>query len=128
MTSEVKRHRVRLVLGWGIAWEDLRVLSAFCLWFVRGSLGPRTTRRELDGSRVGGMELAWLRWAWLGWVARAARVDRAGATHAGHAEKRAAGCLAGLLAGMLAVRTRQSLAEPNKANTEPRQTQWLSAG
>ena len=28
-TSEVKRHRARLVLGWGTAWEDLRVLSAF---------------------------------------------------------------------------------------------------
>ena len=30
LTSEVKRHRARLVLGWGTAWEDLRVLSAFC--------------------------------------------------------------------------------------------------
>ena len=29
LTSEVKRHRARLVLGWGTAWEDLRVLSAF---------------------------------------------------------------------------------------------------
>ena len=28
LTSEVKRHRARLVLGWGTAWEDLRVLSA----------------------------------------------------------------------------------------------------
>ena len=28
-TSEVKQHRARLVLGWGAAWEDLRVLSAF---------------------------------------------------------------------------------------------------
>ena len=28
-TSEVKRRRARLVLGWGTAWEDLRVLSAF---------------------------------------------------------------------------------------------------
>ena len=26
---KVKRHRARLVLGWGTAWEDLRVLSAF---------------------------------------------------------------------------------------------------
>ena len=31
LTSEVKRHRARLVLGWGIAWEDLRVLSALSL-------------------------------------------------------------------------------------------------
>ena len=31
LTSEVKRHRARLVLGWGTAWEDLRVLSAFSL-------------------------------------------------------------------------------------------------
>ena len=28
-TSEVKRLRARLVLGWGTAWEDLRVLAAF---------------------------------------------------------------------------------------------------
>ena len=28
-TSEVKRHRARLVLGRGAAWEVLRVLSAF---------------------------------------------------------------------------------------------------
>ena len=28
-TSEVKQRRARLVLGWGTAWEDLRVLSAF---------------------------------------------------------------------------------------------------
>ena len=28
-TSEVKRRRARLVLGWGTAWEHLRVLSAF---------------------------------------------------------------------------------------------------
>ena len=26
---QIKRHRARLVLGWGTAWEDLRVLSAF---------------------------------------------------------------------------------------------------
>ena len=34
-TSEVKRRRARLVLGWGTAREDLRVLPAFCavcLW------------------------------------------------------------------------------------------------
>ena len=29
LTSEVKRHRARLVLGWRTAWEDLRVLTAF---------------------------------------------------------------------------------------------------
>ena len=29
--SEVKRRRARLVLGWGTAREDLRVLLAFCL-------------------------------------------------------------------------------------------------
>ena len=29
LTSEVKRHRDRLVLAWRTAWEDLRVLSAF---------------------------------------------------------------------------------------------------
>ena len=30
LTSEVKRHRARLVLGWGTAWEDPWMLSAFC--------------------------------------------------------------------------------------------------
>ena len=30
-TSGVKRRRARLVLGWGTAWEDLRVLSALQL-------------------------------------------------------------------------------------------------
>jgi hypothetical protein len=30
LTSEVKQRRARSVLGWGTAWEDLRVLSAFC--------------------------------------------------------------------------------------------------
>ena len=29
LTSEVKRRRARLVLGWGTAQEDLRVVSAF---------------------------------------------------------------------------------------------------
>ena len=32
LTSEVKQHRARLVLGWGAAWGDLRVLSAFSLF------------------------------------------------------------------------------------------------
>ena len=43
--SEVKRRRARLVLGWGTAREDLRVLLAFCsslfllhLW-VHGCFG-----------------------------------------------------------------------------------------
>ena len=31
MTSEVKQRRARSVLGWGTAWEDLRVLSALRL-------------------------------------------------------------------------------------------------
>ena len=40
LTSEVKRHRARLVLGWGTAWEDLRVLSAFpTALFKLGRLG-----------------------------------------------------------------------------------------
>ena len=41
-TSEVKQHRARLVLGWGTAWEDLRVLSALHfkmrLWSLRADL------------------------------------------------------------------------------------------
>ena len=31
LTSEVKQRRARSVLGWGTAWEDLRVLSAFMI-------------------------------------------------------------------------------------------------
>ena len=34
LTSEVKQRRARSVLGWGTAWEDLRVLSAFLQGFV----------------------------------------------------------------------------------------------
>ena len=30
--SEVKQRKARSVLGWGTAWEVLRVLLAFCLW------------------------------------------------------------------------------------------------
>jgi hypothetical protein len=33
-TSEVKRRRAQLVLGWGTAWEHFRVLSAFCFFFA----------------------------------------------------------------------------------------------
>ena len=35
LTSEVKQRRARSVLGWGTAWEDLRVLSAFFLSLSR---------------------------------------------------------------------------------------------
>ena len=41
LTSEVKRHRARLVLGWGTAWEDLRVL-------------PASPVKQRKGSRAGG--------------------------------------------------------------------------
>jgi hypothetical protein len=45
-TSEVKRHRARLVLGWGTAWEHPRVLSAFCIrlliWHSAQRFAPRT--------------------------------------------------------------------------------------
>ena len=41
LTSEVKQRHARSVLGWGAAWEDLRVLSAFCL--------PRLTRDCTQG-------------------------------------------------------------------------------
>ena len=45
-TSEVKRHRARLVLGRGTAWEDLRVLSAF-LSETSAVLPAPTARRQL---------------------------------------------------------------------------------
>ena len=35
LTSEVKQRRARSVLGWGTAWEDLRVLSAFSFLIPR---------------------------------------------------------------------------------------------
>ena len=34
LTSEVMQLRARLVLGWGTAWEDLRVLTAFLIFLV----------------------------------------------------------------------------------------------
>ena len=46
-TSEVKRHRARLVLGWGTAWEDLRVLTA-----PNSRTGDREKRER--GGREGG--------------------------------------------------------------------------
>ena len=41
-TSEVKRRRARLVLGWGTAREDLRVLSAFEVFTAKGRLSALT--------------------------------------------------------------------------------------
>ena len=37
LTSEVKRHRARIVLGWGTAWETPRVLPAILLSFLGGN-------------------------------------------------------------------------------------------
>ena len=42
-TSEVKRRRARLVLGWGTAWEHLRVLSAFVANLIRHHWGGATS-------------------------------------------------------------------------------------
>ena len=42
-TSEVKRRRARLVLGWGTAREDLRVLPAFALHTSNKATGPART-------------------------------------------------------------------------------------
>ena len=61
-TSEVKRHRARLVLGWGAAWEDLRVLTAIYnarviklpWWFSSGGWGC-----NMDSQRVSGLPAAW---------------------------------------------------------------------
>ena len=52
LTSEVKRHRARLVLGWGTAWEDLRVLPA---QLTRQEVGQRGKQEE-KGEREGGGE------------------------------------------------------------------------
>ena len=50
LTSEVKRHRAQLVLGWGTAWEDLRVLSAFSFSLLqcKHTMSP-TKRCRLHG-------------------------------------------------------------------------------
>ena len=40
LTSEVKRHRARLVLGWGTAWELPGVLPAFATAFVTAACLP----------------------------------------------------------------------------------------
>ena len=46
LTSEVKRHRARLVLGWGTAWEHPRVLPAFP-HLLNALARPRRLTREL---------------------------------------------------------------------------------
>ena len=55
LTSEVKRHRARLVLGWGTAWEDLRVLPAQQTRQGRGreERGRRRRRRKGKGEGEG---------------------------------------------------------------------------
>ena len=50
LTSEVQRHRAWLVLGWGTAWEDLRVLSAFTISFLQtGRRKPSANRKKEKG-------------------------------------------------------------------------------
>ena len=53
-TSDVKRRRARLVLGWGAAREDLRVLQAFA--FGRASFD----RFVPAPCRIGGLRGSWL--------------------------------------------------------------------
>ena len=43
LTSEVKQLRARIVLGWGTAWEVLRVLSAFFINAAGVGLSSQTT-------------------------------------------------------------------------------------
>ena len=47
MTSEVKQRRARSVLGWGTAWEDLRVLSAFIARTFRTIKQMRTSIADI---------------------------------------------------------------------------------
>ena len=54
LTSEVKRHRARLVLGWGTAWEDLRVLPASLA--QQGQDQKKRTEREGGKGRRKGKE------------------------------------------------------------------------
>ena len=50
LTSEVKRHMARLVLGWGTAWEHPGVLPAFLSSFLKEAYTKtrRTDRRALS--------------------------------------------------------------------------------
>ena len=48
--SEANRCRARLVLGWGTAWEDLRVLCAFTVRPFAGK--PRSTLAEASSDTV----------------------------------------------------------------------------
>ena len=48
-TSEVKRHRARLVLGWGTAWEELRVLPAQQTRQGKGREGREDEEEEEGG-------------------------------------------------------------------------------
>ena len=61
-TSEVKRHRARLVLGWGTAWEDLRVLSAFSLQQQCLRECSSSTCRRRTSSRVRRPPVFWIVW------------------------------------------------------------------
>ena len=56
LTSEVKRHRARLVLGWGTAWEDLRVLPAQLTRQEVGQRGKQEEKGEREGGGEGGGE------------------------------------------------------------------------
>ena len=50
LTSEVKQRRARSVLGWGTAWEDLRVLSAFSHHALPRRWAPGAQSDDLRGS------------------------------------------------------------------------------
>ena len=51
-TSEVKRRRARLVLGWGTAREDLRVLPAFA--FLTSNEATKPARTNVAREATGG--------------------------------------------------------------------------
>jgi hypothetical protein len=57
LTSEVKRRRARLVLGWGTAREDLRVLSA--IYSFASVSNVRTWRFITPACKVHQSSLAW---------------------------------------------------------------------
>ena len=59
LTSEVKRRRARLVLGWGTAWEHLRVLTAFARDRSTDHLPHTSESSGLLGAAAGVSRVYW---------------------------------------------------------------------
>ena len=70
-TSEAKRRRARLVLGWGAAREDLRVLPAFwecAIWTLQWS-------RRFSWLKAMGANFSLIQWVAPSWLEKLAGLD-----------------------------------------------------